>query len=101
MLGRRGPGLVRAAATTAVVAGTAGAVRHHQDQKYAAQDQAQYEQAMYEQQQAAAAAQAAAAPAAPAEPDYAAELEKLAQLKNQGILSEEEFEAKKKQILGI
>ena len=36
-----------------------------------------------------------------AEPDYAAELEKLAQLKNQGILTEEEFEAKKKQILGI
>ena len=48
-----------------------------------------------------AAAAQQAAPAAPAEPDYAAELEKLAQLKNQGILSEEEFEAKKKQILGI
>ncbi|HEU0303711.1 MAG TPA: SHOCT domain-containing protein [Gaiellaceae bacterium] len=87
---RRGPGLVRAAATTAVVAGTAGAVRHKQEQKYAAQDQA-----------AQQAAQAAAAPAAPAEPDYAAELEQLAQLKNQGILTEEEFEAKKKQILGI
>jgi hypothetical protein len=40
-------------------------------------------------------------PAAPAEPDYAEELAKLAQLKNQGIISEEEFEAKKKQILGI
>jgi len=100
MFGRRGPGLVRAAATTAVVAGTAGAVRHRQDQKYAAQDQAAYDQQMAAQQQAAAAA-APAAPAAPAEPDYAAELEKLAQLKNQGILSEEEFEAKKKQILGI
>jgi hypothetical protein len=46
MFGRRGPGLVRAAATTAVVAGTAGAVRHRQDQKYAAQDQARYEQEM-------------------------------------------------------
>jgi predicted Zn-dependent peptidase len=33
--------------------------------------------------------------------DYAAELEKLAQLKAQGIITEEEFEAKKKQILGI
>ena len=33
MFARRGPGLVRAAATTAVVAGTAGAVRHRQDQK--------------------------------------------------------------------
>jgi predicted Zn-dependent peptidase len=38
---------------------------------------------------------------APVEPDYAAELEQLAQLKAQGILTEEEFEAKKKQILGI
>jgi hypothetical protein len=47
------------------------------------------------------AAQAAAAPAAPAEADYTAELEQLAQLKNQGILTEEEFDAKKKQILGI
>jgi hypothetical protein len=94
MFRRRGPGLVRAAATTAVVAGTAGAVRHRQDQKYAAQDQAQYEQEVAAQQAPAAAAQ-------PAEPDYAAELEKLAQLKAQGIISEAEFEAKKKQILGI
>jgi predicted Zn-dependent peptidase len=94
MFGRRGPGLVRAAATTAVVAGTAGAVRHRQEQKYSAQDQAAYDQQM-------AAQQAAAPAAAPAEPDYAAELEKLAQLKAQGIISEEEFEAKKKQILGI
>ena len=94
MFARRGPGLVRAAATTAVVAGTAGAVRHRQEQRYAAQDQAQYEaqQAAYEQQ-------AAAAPA-PAGTDYA-ELEKLAQLKTQGIITEEEFEAKKRQILGI
>ena len=84
------------AATTAVVAGTAGAVRHRQDEKYAAKDQAAYDQQMAEQ-----AAAAPAAPAAPAEPDYAAELEQLAQLKNQGILTDEEFEAKKKQILGI
>jgi hypothetical protein len=93
MIGRRGPGLVRMAASTAVIAGTAGAVRHRQERKYAEQDQAAYDQQM--------AAQAAAAPVAPAEPDYAAELEQLAQLKNQGILTEEEFEAKKKQILGI
>jgi hypothetical protein len=96
MFARRGPGLVRAAATTAVVAGTAGAVRHRQEQKYAAQDQAAYEQQMAAQQ-----AYAAPAPAAPAAPDYAAELEQLAQLKAQGILTDEEFEAKKKQILGI
>jgi len=96
MFRRRG-GLVRAAATTAVVAGTAGAVRHRQDQKYAAQDQAAYDEQMAAQQAAAV----QAAPAAPAAPDYAAELEQLAQLKAQGILTEEEFEAKKKQILGI
>jgi Short C-terminal domain len=94
MFRRRGPGLVRAAAATAVVAGTAGAVRHRQDQKYAAQEQAQYEQEVAAQQAATAAAQ-------PAAPDYAAELEKLAQLKAQGIITDEEFEAKKKQILGI
>ena len=96
MFGRRGPGLVRAAATTAVVAGTAGAVRHRQDQKYAAQDQAAYDQQAA--QQAAVAQQQAAAPAVP---DYAAELQQLAALKGQGLITEEEFEAKKKQILGI
>ena len=44
-----------------------------------------------------------AAPTAPAaaEPEYVGELERLAQLCDQGILSDEEFEAKKKQILGI
>ena len=84
------------AAGTAVIAGTAGAVRHRQEQKYAAQDQA-----AYDQQMAAQAAAAPPPPAAPAEPDYAAELEQLAQLKNQGILTDEEFEAKNKQILGI
>jgi hypothetical protein len=42
----------------------------------------------------------ASSPAA-SEPEYVGELERLAQLRDQGILSEEEFEAKKKQILGI
>jgi hypothetical protein len=42
-----------------------------------------------------------AAPAAPAQPAYVAELEQLGQLRAQGIISDEEFEAKKKQILGI
>ena len=44
------------------------------------------------------AAQQAAAP--PAD-DMTAQLEQLAELKNKGILTEEEFQAKKKQILGI
>jgi hypothetical protein len=95
MMRRRGPGLVRAAATTAVVAGTAGAVRHRQDQKYAAQDQAAYDEQLAAQQAAAL------PPAAAAEPDYMAELEQLAKLRDQGILTPEEFEAKKKQILGL
>jgi hypothetical protein len=44
-----------------------------------------------------------AAPTAPAasEPEYVGELERLSQLRDQGILSDQEFEAKKKQILGI
>ena len=48
----------------------------------------------------AAAPAPASAPAA-SEPEYVGELERLAQLRDQGILSDEEFEAKKKQILGI
>ena len=93
-LRRRGPGLVRAAVTTAVVAGTAGAVRHRQEQRYAAQDQAQYDEQMGQQQAVAP------PPAAPAEDDKFAQLEKLAQLKQQGILTDEEFAAEKAKILG-
>ncbi len=48
-----------------------------------------------------AAAEAEQPASAPAQADYAAELEQLAQLKEQGILTEEEFTAKKDQILGI
>ena len=59
------------------------------------------------------AAQAKAAPASPvaaspstttapaAEPDYLAELERLADFKDKGVISEEEFNAKKKQLLGL
>jgi predicted Zn-dependent peptidase len=94
-LGRRGPGLVGMAARTAVVAGTAtavsGRVARRQQRRYAEEDQ-QYVQQVFEPQESGA---------APAAPDYAAELEQLAQLKQQGIITEEEFEAKKKQILGI
>jgi hypothetical protein len=37
----------------------------------------------------------------PAAPGYAAELEQLAQLRDQGVITAEDFEAKKKQLLGI
>ncbi|MBX4201798.1 SHOCT domain-containing protein [Candidatus Saccharibacteria bacterium] len=83
------PGLLRGMARTAAVVGTANAVSHRQGQRYAAQDQAAYEEQ-----------QAQAAPA-PAQEDPYAELEKLGKLKEQGILTQEEFDAKKKQILGI
>jgi hypothetical protein len=38
---------------------------------------------------------------APAQADYTEELAKLGELKAQGVLTEEEFQAKKKQILGL
>jgi membrane protease subunit (stomatin/prohibitin family) len=77
------------------VAGTAGAVRHRQERRYAEQDQQRYEEEMAQQQ--AMAAQQAPPPAAD---DKFAQLEKLAQLKQQGVLTEEEFAAEKAKILG-
>lgn len=94
-------GLLRMAARTAVVAGTAtavsGRVAHRQSEKYAAQDQQSYEQQQYEQQQYAA-QQAAAAPQ---QDEQVAKLQELAQLHKQGILSDEEFAAAKAKLLGI
>jgi Short C-terminal domain len=92
---RRGPGLIRGAARVGVAAGVAGRVRHHQEQKWAAQDQPAYEE------QAAPPPAASAAPPAAGGGDYTAELEKLAKLRDEGVISAEDFEAKKKQLLGI
>lgn len=52
---------------------------------------------------AAPAAPAASAPpsASPPQADYIEELKKLAGLKDMGIITDEEFEAKKKQLLGL
>jgi hypothetical protein len=62
----------------------------------------QLEAQQYQQQAAAPPPAAApAAPAAPAEADYTAELEQIAKLHEQGILTDDEFAAKKKEILGI
>jgi hypothetical protein len=102
---------------TAVVVGTAGAVRHRQETRYAnqaAQQQADadaaYQQQQMEaqlaaQQQQIAAMQAAQAqaPAAPAAgmsmDDKVAALTKLAELQKAGILTEAEFAAQKAAIL--
>ena len=87
---RRGPGLIGTAARAGVAVGVAGRVQRRQQQRWAAQDQPAYEE------QAPPPAAAAAA-----EPDYAAELEKLAKLRDEGVITAEDFEAKKKQLLGI
>jgi nucleoid-associated protein YgaU len=42
-----------------------------------------------------------AAPSQPAEPNYIVELEQLAGLVDKGIITQEEFEAKKKSLLGL
>jgi hypothetical protein len=84
----------RTVATVAVV----GGVAHHAAKKGAEAGAEQaYEQAPQEQ----AYEQAPPPPAAPAELDYTAELQQLAALHEQGILTDEEFEAKKKEVLGI
>jgi hypothetical protein len=93
-------GLLRTMGRTAVVAGTATAVSNRVSRRQAGRWEQQAQAEAYEAQQAQAAA-APPPPAAPAESDYMAELNQLAQLKSQGIISEEEFEAKKKQLLGI
>ena len=93
MMRRMGrPGLVGTMARTAVIAGTAtavaGGVRNHQEQK-------------------AGAAQQAAAPPPPPAPaaapsgdvDITGDLTKLAEMKNNGLLTDEEFAAAKAKLL--
>jgi hypothetical protein len=87
------PGLLRGVARTAAVAGTATAVSNRvsrrQAQKWGEQDQQQ----AYDEQ----APQEPVEPPAPADP--IAQLKDLAELKAQGVLTEEEFAAQKARIL--
>jgi membrane protease subunit (stomatin/prohibitin family) len=91
------------AARTAVVAGTAtavsGRVARRQNERWASQDQAEYEQQMG--QQAMAQQQYDAQQAAEPASDPNAELQNLANLHTQGVLTDEEFAAAKAKILGI
>ena len=117
MMRRMGrPGLVGTMARTAVVAGTATAVvggmsKHSAGKQQQAADAAAYQQEQQQAQMQAmaqqaaaeqAAAQAAAAPpppaAAPAN-DLTSQLQQLATLKEQGILSDDEFAAAKAKLL--
>jgi hypothetical protein len=88
------PGLLGTMARTAVIAGTAtevaGAVSNHNEQRSMQQQSAQ---------QYAPAPPVAAAPAAASEGDVISQLKDLADLKTQGILTEDEFEAQKAKIL--
>jgi hypothetical protein len=81
-------GLLRVAAVAGTASAVSGRVQRNQQQKYAAQD--------------AAAAQAAA-PATPAasDEDPMAQVQKLAELHKQGVLTDEEFAAAKAKALGI
>ena len=101
MMRRRGRPLMRAAATTAVVAGTAGAVRHHQEQKYANQAAQQQgaDHSAYEQGVADAQAAAPAAAPAPSGGIDMEQLKQLGELHDSGVLSDEEFAAAKAKVL--
>ena len=92
---RRRP-VMRTVGRTAVIAGTAtavaGGVSRHQQNKYAQQDAAA-------QAQQAPAPQAAPVAAAPDSDELINKLKELANLKDQGILTEQEFNDQKAKIL--
>lgn len=94
MRGRRGPGLVRGIARTAVVAGTAtavsGRVARRQAERFAQE----------EQTAAPPAATLGAAGSVASTGDQVAELQKLAQMHEQGLLTPEEFATMKAKIVG-
>ena len=101
------PGLLRGIVRTAVVAGTAsavnGRVQRHQARKFAASDAqiAANRERAYEEQTAPQAqySQPAPAPAAASQPNVIEQLKQLAELRDQGILTDEEFAAQKARIL--
>src|SRR5690242_2149429 len=107
------PGLLRGIARTAVVAGTAsavaGRVQRRQARKFADRDaqtaatrERAYEEQMAPQQPMAPppqyAEQAPRPPAAPP-PDMIGQLKQLAELRDQGILTDEEFQTQKARLL--
>ena len=95
-------GLIRGVARTAVIAGTATAVSNRvsrrQANRWSQQEDEQYAQQQQQQQQQQY-AQPAPAPAAGPDDDSIAKLKQLAELKDQGILTQEEFDAQKAKIL--
>lgn len=86
------PGLLRGVVRTAAVAGTATAVSNRvsrrQARRWGQQDASYYDEPA-----------PAPAPAAAAAPDPIARLKELGGLRDQGVLTEEEFAAQKAKIL--
>jgi len=94
------PGLLRGVARTAMIAGTATAVSNRVSRRQTERWQAQ--EAQQPEAQAPPVQAAPPAPAAPAagEQSTIEQLKELAALKDQGVLTEEEFAAQKAKILG-
>ncbi len=88
------PGLLRGVARTAVIAGTATTVSNRVSRRQAQRWQGQ------EEQQAPAQQAPPPAPAPPAGQSTIEQLKELAALKDQGVLTEDEFAAQKAKILG-
>jgi hypothetical protein len=93
------PGLLRGVARTAVVAGTATAVSNRVSRRQARRWGAQEEQ-QYAYAQPAQPAYAPPPAEAPPEDDPIARLRELAALRDDGILTDEEFAAEKRKLLG-
>lgn len=85
------PGLLRGMARTAVVAGTATAVSNRVSKRQSER---------WAEQEGQPQAQPAAAPPQAAAGSVIDQLKELGELKNQGILTEEEFAAQKAKLLG-
>ena len=106
MFRRRGrPGLLGTVARTAVVAGTAtataNAVNKHSAQKDAEKQAEAEQQAEQQAPPPAPAPQPPAPPAAPAGDDLVGKINQLAQLRDAGVLTDDEFAAAKSKLLGI
>jgi hypothetical protein len=105
------PGLIGTMARTAVVAGTASAVVNRGNDRRDARQQAAYQDQQNQQQMADmqsqldqmnAQKQQASVPAqSTSGDDTMAKLQKLADMKSQGLLSDQEFAAMKGKLLGI
>ena len=105
------PGLLRGVARTAVIAGTATTVSNRvsrrQANRWSSQEQQQYQQAppppQYQQpppQQYYEPAPPPPPPAPASTTDLVTELKQLAELRDQGILTDAEFSAQKAKLLG-